>query len=302
VRLAVGDAERPVFYRSMAKPLQALEAVVSGAADAYGLGPRELALACGSHSADASHVAVARSILAKSGVPEEALQCGGHWSLDPDVAVAQRKTATSPARVLSNCSGKHATMLATSRHNGWPLDSYLAPDHPLQQRIRGHVAAFAGMRPEDVVVAVDGCGAPTFAIPLAAMARSLARLADPKGLPDPVAKAARRLTAAMRAHPEMVGGEGRFDTDLMRSASTPLAAKGGAEALHGVAVLGRPLGVAVKVEDGADRGYRMVVVEVLRRLGALTDAEAEGLWERHGPRRLRNWAGREIGTLEVLLA
>jgi len=301
LRAALGDPARITFYRSSSKPLQALVGVHGGAVDAFHLTEAELALAAGSHSGADVHVAAARSVLAKAAVPEAALGCGGHWSIDADVAQRQRIACKRPLSVHSNCSGKHALMLAGAQHLGAPLEEYLFPDHPLQRRIRADVALFAGLPVEQVAVTVDGCGAPTFAVPLAAAARSIARFGAPDGLPDGLVRAARRVGAAMRAHPEMVAGEGRFDTDLMRTAKGRILAKGGAEGVHVVAVPERRLGIVVKVDDGSDRGYRLVVVEILRRLGLLTDAEAAGLAERQGQKTQKNFAGREVGDLTMLL-
>jgi L-asparaginase II len=292
-----GDFGRPVFYRSSMKPLQALPLVLSGAADALGLTPAEIALACGSHSGAEEHVAGARSILRKAGLDESLLRCGGHWSIDPEVAVRQHARGDRPTAVLSNCSGKHAGMLAASRHAGYPTATYLDPDHPLQREIRALVAEFGGIHESSIAVAVDGCGAPTYAVPLDAMARSFARLGDPSDLPPATAAGARRLTTAMREHPEMVAGAGRFDTDLLRAAKGRVVAKGGAEGVHAVAVPERSLGLAVKVDDGSDRGYRIVVIELLRRWGILSETEAASLLERHASPVLRNWAGAPVGRM-----
>ena len=294
-----GDAERIVFYRSASKPLQALELVLCGAADAFGLTPEELALAAGSHNGEPRHLDAARSILAKAGVPEDALRCGGHRSVNSDVAFAQRRDGVPVTSILSNCSGKHAGMLAAAKHRGDPLDGYLELAHPVQRAILGHVAAFAGLRPDDVQAGVDGCGAPALAVPLLAMARSIARVGAPEGLPEPLAAAGRRIRDAMLAHPEMVAGEERFDTDLMRVAKGRLLAKAGAEGVHVVAVPAQRMGLAIKVDDGSDRGYRAVVIEVLRRRGVLSDAEADDLRHRHAPAIQKNLAGRAIGHIEI---
>ena len=301
LRAVLGDPQRMVFYRSSSKPIQALVGVHAGTADAFHLTEGELALATGSHSGAEVHVAAVRSILAKAGVPESALGCGGHWSIDANVAQRQRTASKQPLAVHSNCSGKHALMLAGAQHLGEPLEGYLWPDHAVQRRIRSDVAAFAGVSAEKLTVTVDGCGAPTFAVPLAAAARSIARVGAPDDVPGPLARAARRLVAAMRAHPEMVAGEGRFDTDLMRTAGGRLVAKGGAEGVHTVAVPERRLGLVVKVDDGSDRGYRLVVIEVLRRLGLLDDTQAAGLAERQGQKTQKNFAGREVGDLSLLV-
>jgi L-asparaginase II len=298
--LVRGDPERVVFYRSTSKPLQALVGITSGAADAFGLDPAELALAAGSHNATDDQVRTARSILEKADVPESALRCGGHWSIDPDLAFRQRQRHEKPLPVFSNCSGKHALMLASAKHLGLDLASYTDSAHPVQQTIRRHVALFCGIGADDVHAATDNCSAPAFAVPLRGMALSLARLGRPDGLPADLQEAARRMARAMRDHPVNVGGPGRFDTDLIQTTGGRVLAKAGAEGVHGVSVPERGLGLAIKVDDGSDRGYRLVVLTLLRRLGLLDDAAFEGLVERQANARVKNFAGLHVATLEVL--
>jgi len=297
-----GDPQRAVFFRSASKPLQALEVVLSGAADAYGLTAAEIAIAAGSHNGEPRHLATVRSILSKSGVAEEALRCGGHRSVIPEIAFVQRRDGVPVTPILSNCSGKHAGMLASARRRGHPLDGYMDLAHPVQRAILAHVAAFAGVAEEDVLAGVDGCGAPALVVPLEAMARSIARLASASAVAKPLADAAARVCRAMMDHPEMVAGEERFDTDLMRAAPGRLLAKAGAEGVHVVAVPERRLGMAVKVDDGSDRGYRTVVIEFLRHRGVLTGEAADALRTKHAAPAIRSIAGREAGALRPAFA
>ena len=301
LQFTLGDPSWPVYYRSTSKPIQAIVGITSGAADSFGLTPQEIALAAGSHSTRPEHVEAARSILDKAGVPEAALGCGGHYAFDPEFGPKQQAETDTPLRVWSNCSGNHALMLATAKHLGLPLDTYLHPEHPVQATIRGHVALLCGLEgPDAVVVGIDGCSAPAFAVPLGAMALSLARFGAPEGLPSEVAEATRRIAMAMLEHPNMVGGPGRFDTDLMVSSAEPLIPKAGAEGVHGVCAPARGLGLAVKAEDGRDRGYRLVVLTVLERLGLLAPDEAEGLRTRQCNPRIASRRDEDAGRLEVL--
>ena len=300
--LSRGDPDRVVFYRSASKPLQALELVVSGAADAFGLTAAELAIAAGSHNGEPRHLAAVRSILAKAGVDETSLRCGGHRSVNSDVAFAQRRDNVPVTSILSNCSGKHAGMLAAAKHRGehrgLTLEGYLELAHPVQQAILDHVAAFAGIPRSQVFAGVDGCGAPALALPLVAMARSIANLGAPAALPGPLIEAALRIGSAMRAHPEMVAGEERFDTDLMLASHGRVIAKAGAEGVHVTAIPDRRSALAIKVDDGSDRGYRAVVIEVLRRLSVLSDNDADELRARHATTVQKNLAGKPVGRLE----
>ena len=297
----VGDIDATVFYRSAEKPLQALVGITSGAADRFGLGPRELAIAAGSHDATPSQLDVVRSLMDKAGIAAEALQCGGHPSIDPDRARAQQRELAPDApypALWSNCSGKHASMLAAARCMDASLADYLAPTHPVQRAITEHVAAFADVDSSDVAVGIDGCGTPAHAVPLRAIAHSLRRFGTGDVRDGGLADAARRVARAMAAHPELVGGERRFDTDLMRAAEARLLAKAGAEGVHVVVAPDRELALAVKVDDGNDRGYRVLVIAVLERLGLLAPAAAKELAERHG-KTVRNYAGTPAGRLEV---
>lgn len=300
---SAGKPTRAAYFRSTAKPFQSMACVLSGAADQFDFTPAMLALAAGSHNGEPEQVAVARAMLEQAGVDEDALQCGGHRSIDSKTARQQivelGPEAPFPA-VWSNCSGKHASMLASAVADGAPLGTYLDPVHPVQLRITDIIARCAEVDPAHIGIGVDGCGAPVHDLPLVAMARAMHRLGCPDGLPEAMADAARRVAAAMSAHPGMVGGLRRFDTDLMETAGAVLLAKAGAEGVHGVAVPHRKLGLAVKVEDGSDRGYRQVVIELLRRHGALTTAEADALSERHG-RTVKNFAGAEVGRLAVMI-
>jgi L-asparaginase II len=305
VVFSAGDPGLVTYYRSTAKLFQALPLVTSGAVERFGLEPRALALAAGSHSAAPEHLAVAREMLRKAGLSESDLRCGGHWSINGcqgrHQAVEIGPDAKELPAIWSNCSGKHAGMLASARAMDAPAAGYLDPSHPIQVEICRVIGQFCGLDPNEITLGIDGCGAPVHGVSMEQMAVSLVRFGDPELVKDAaLADAARRVGAAISAHPLMLAGEKRFDTDLMQSAATRLLSKAGAEGVHGVAVPGRRLGIAVKVDDGKDRGNRLVVIELLRRFGVLSEAEAEGLAERHG-RTIRNFAGADVGRLEVVV-
>ena len=297
-----GDPQRLTYYRSCSKPFQSMAAVTTGAADRFGLDAAMLAIGAGSHNAEPEQLATVRRMLGCLGLEASTLGCGGHWSLDPETArtqIQERDGATGPlSRLWSNCSGNHAAMLAATLALGAPVGTYLDAAHPAQVEITRILAAFTELALEDIAMAVDGCGAPVHGVPLSAVARSMMNLGRPEALPDDLRAGATRIVAAMHTHPDMVAGVRRFDTDLMRTASLTLVAKAGAEGVHGTCVPKLGLGLAVKVEDGSDRGYRHVVIEVLRRHGALTDDEAAALRQLHGE-TLTNWEGAAVGHLEV---
>ena len=292
-----GDAAWVVYYRSVSKPLQALVAVTSGAADALDLVDEELAVATGSHNAEPRQLEMVRSILAKAGLDEGHLSCGGHYSIDASRAREQHRSTDTPPPIWSSCSGKHALMLATARHLGQPLGTYLDPSHPLQMTIREHIARLAGMDVDAVIVGRDDCGTPAYAVPLRNLALSLQRFGQPDALPPALARACRRVAAAMDRHPRMVGGLRRIDTDLMEGTQEVLLAKAGAEGVYGWVAPARGLALALKAEDGSDRAWRLVVVDLLEQVGILDHPTAATIRSRHCDPVIRDHGGVPVGRL-----
>ncbi len=291
-----GDAGLVTFLRSAAKPFQAMPLVTSGAADAFAVSDAQLALVAGSHNGQDVHVDAARRLLEAAGLDESALACGHH----PPFHKPTAKTLGDDHTPLHhNCSGKHAGMLAASVFKGWHTDGYLDVGHPVQQEILGHVAWACGLDPADVRMGVDGCGVPTFATSVGAAARAFAVLAAADG-EDARASALARIRRAMQAHPEMVAGDDRLDTKLMRATDGRLVVKAGAEACYGAALVDVGLGVAVKVADGASRAVGPALGAVLQRLGALP-ADLPSLVKEDLAPVIRNHAGRDVGRIRAHL-
>jgi L-asparaginase II len=283
---SLGDPSLPTSTRSCIKPLQAMTLITSGAADRFHLTSREIALACASHNGEPLHTFTADRLLARIGLDESALRCGVHRPYSEETAVKLEREGLPFTQLHNNCSGKHAGMLATAAHLGLPITDYVSPDHQIQQAIISTLRRLAGLG-ETPSIAVDGCSAPTFGVPLNTLALAFARLVNPWSTlqwPDMDSvnreqniDAQKRIVAAMTAHPEMIGGtKGRFDTDLIRAARGTLIAKIGAEAVYCVGVIPserypRGLGVAIKIEDGAKRALEPAVVETLLQLSVLDE-------------------------------
>lgn len=297
----LGDPGERTWYRSAAKPFQAIPLIISGAADRYRLSPRELSVIIGSHSGEDIHLEAVESILQKAGLSETDLQCGVHTPFDEATAKALRSSGSRPRILHNNCSGKHAGMLALASHLGLPLENYLDPDHPIQREIIAIVAAFTGLPVEGVAVAVDGCSAPVFGVSLGAMALSYARLINcPSEFGPEIGAASQRAVEAMTSHPEMVGGEHRrLDTDLMRALPGAIVSKVGAEGVQLLGILPserhpKGLGIAIKIEDGDIRRARdPVVIETLLQLGVLE----EGQLGQYGRSIVYNHRRREVGEV-----
>ncbi len=281
---ALGDVASPIFPRSCLKPFQAVAVMTSGVS----LRGEDAAIATASHSGTAAHVALVRGLLDRASLPVAALGCP---PAAPGDQVARDELARSGGareRVYMNCSGKHAAMLLACVANGWPLDGYLDPGHPLQKRILDVLERFTGERP--AATAVDGCGAPVHAISLHSLARGIQKVttAAPTS-PFALFREAAALTEAARAHPWAVGGPGQPDTIAMERLG--VFAKVGAE---GVMVMTAPNGTttALKVLDGSSRASTIIALRLLADAGAIDDAAIDAvqteldLWVMGGERRV----------------
>ncbi len=290
---AAGNGDVRVYLRSAAKPFQALPAVHAGVQEAFGLSEAELALMCASHNGEEMHVQAAASILQKCGLTPAALQCGVHRPIGVDLGVVPEK---SPYDVLqNNCSGKHAGMLAACRRRGWPIESYLDPGHPHQQRILQTISEYSGVAAAEIGVDVDGCSAPVFHLPLRALAHMYARFARREDA------AADLLFRCMSTNPQMVAGSGRFDTAVMQAFGGRLVAKIGAEGLQCFAVCQpHPLGVAIKIEDGNGRATPPVALRLLLHLGLADEVVLSKLRDFAAP-AIRNHRGWLVGHIDCPL-
>jgi len=295
-----GHFEAPVFMRSSVKCLQALPLIESGAADRFGFTAAELALAVASHNGERVHTDGVRALLDRIDIPLEALQCGTQQPADPEARTELVKSDTKPTALHNNCSGKHAGFLALAKHLDAPLETYLAPDSPGQQLVRASVMAMAGVTDEELSLGIDGCSAPTFRFPLVKLATAFARFATPDDLPAERESACTRVLAAVAAHPGLIAGKHkRICTDLARIGTGQLFPKIGAEGIYAIGMRGADRGLAIKVDDGSYRGFHALIVSLLERFGFLAAHEAEELvaWSA-GP--LENWAGLEVGRIEVV--
>ena len=298
-----GDPELITFWRSAAKPFQAMPLVTDGAADRFALTREELALCCASHSSEQGQVALVRDFLAKIGCSERDLLCGAHTPLSPAVAKDYETRGVRVTAVFSNCSGKHTGMLALARHHGWPIEDYTRPDHPVQQRCLTEVSRWTGVPTSHIGVAVDGCGVPCYALPIRAMAGAYARMRNGEGgMRNGEAGAgatfrtphsALRIVEAMLRHPELIAGEGRACTELMRAHPGRVIVKTGAEGVYSGLLVREGWGVALKVEDGHTAAAELAVTAVLSRLGLRPQpAHLES-------RPVINTRGQTVGSLRV---
>jgi L-asparaginase II len=295
---AVGDVAAPVFPRSAVKALQALLLVESGAADRFGFGDDELALACASHSGEPGHVAAVERMLAAAGLDASALCCGTHWPMSQSAAYALARTGTASA-LHNNCSGKHAGFLCLACALGADHANYWRPAHKVQREVRAAIEDVTGAVLGEDVCAVDGCSVPTWAIPLQNLAAGFAKFATGQGLSPSRAASAARLMRACVQKPWHVAGTGRFCTEIMQIFETRVFVKTGAEGVYCGALPEQGLGIALKCDDGASRAAQAITAATIARFLPMSEAERQALSPFLRP-ILRNWNGFEVGVVQVI--
>ena len=260
----LGDVDAPILPRSSLKPLQALACLTAGAP----LEGEQLVLATASHAGTDRHVSVVRDMLAAAGLSEEDLGCPAAWPLDQATRDELVRDHSEPSRIRMNCSGKHAAMLLTCATTGWDPRGYLDPEHPLQVHIREVIERLIGEKA--IATAVDGCGAPVYAMSLMGLAKAVHRVGTASQTsPFALHRHAGTLVRAVRESPWAIDGPGRPDTIAIERLG--VFAKTGAE---GVLVMVAPDGttVALKILDGSSRAATAVALRLLERAGALTPA------------------------------
>lgn len=298
------DPKSITYMRSAAKPFQALPFIERGGHDIHSLLPAEISLICASHNGTDEHVAYVLSIQSKTGVQESDLKCGIHLPMDEATAERFRQQNQKPTPNRHNCSGKHTGMLAFAKMQGWSIGDYLDPQHPVQQSIIETLADMCSLSINKIIVGIDGCSAPNFAIPLENTALAFARLVNPSELSPERAAACKTIVSAMISNPVMVAGQGRFDTRLMEVTNGRVLAKAGAEGFQGIGVLpgainpdSPALGIALKISDGDPKGRARpaVCLELLWQLGVLTSAELMALSDFGPTQAVKNWRKLLVG-------
>ncbi|HKA57029.1 MAG TPA: asparaginase [Gemmatimonadales bacterium] len=277
---SAGDPAFTTFWRSAAKPFQAMPLLDDGVVERFGLTRQDLALACASHSSEPRQVALVRDFLQRVGCSERDLMCGPHRPLSDAVAKDYETRGVRLTAIHSNCSGKHTGMLALAKHHGWPTEFYARLDHPVQQRCLDSVSLWTDLSKEQIGVATDGCGVACFALPLRNMALAWARLG-------------KRIVDAMLHHPDLVAGQGRPCTELMHAHPGRVVAKVGAEGIYSALLTREALGVTLKVEDGHTVASALAIAAVLAELG-LKPQPAKWL-----KRPITNSRGEVVGEMRV---
>ncbi|MGR3761406.1 asparaginase [Roseobacteraceae bacterium NS-SX3] len=261
-----GNPAAVIYPRSSAKMIQALPLLTSGAAARYGLGSEQLALACASHNGAQIHTERVNAWLDQLGLSDDDFRCGPQEPADRPARDALIKADKSPCQVHNNCSGKHAGFLTLGQYLGTGPD-YIDIGHPVQQACLAAFEDATGM--DSPGYGIDGCSAPNFSTTVEGLARAMAWFATAQDRADRASEAAQQLVAAMTAHPELVAGEGRACTRLIRAMGGKVAVKTGAEAVFVAIIPEQRLGIALKVTDGATRASECAIAALLSGLGVL---------------------------------
>lgn len=288
-----GDVDRAILPRSANKPIQAMAFVESGAVERFGLGDEHIALACASHNGEPRHVATVRAWLGRLGLGEGDLECGSHaprLQATIEELVREGRSAT-PA--FNNCSGKHSGFLSTAVTYGEPTQGYIRYDHPVQRRLRRVMSDLCGLDADAFAHGIDGCGIPTLATPLTALAQAMASMAEPSRLSSRHADAAGRIRAAINAEPFMMAGTGRFCTRINQALPGVAQVKTGAEGVFCAMLPTLGVGVALKIWDGAARAAEVALASVLDHLGVLPSGLRDEIL--HPP--VRNVVGLLVGEM-----
>src|SRR2546423_2029906 len=262
------DGNSFTYWRSCAKPFQVLPFLASGGFDALGWGDEQLAVSCASHGGEPEHVAIVEQMLHDIGLEEGDLACGPHDPSSQRGAKIVRESGSRPTRLHNNCSGKHTAMLAMAHHKRWPTRGYERREHDVQRTILHEVSLWTAVPCGQIEQAVDGCGVVVFGMTLERMARAYSRfaIAAERGEEYP-----RRVVNAMSTNPFLVGGTDRFDSALIAATNGEVVSKVGAEGVHCALIPERGIGVAIKVQDGAQRAQYPALLRLLQELDALPD-------------------------------
>ncbi len=257
--MKAGSSDYETFIRSALKPFQVLPFLTSGTAEKYNLDEKTLAIACGSHSGSADQARTAFRLLWNADIDIKELKC----------PVPQNKKS----KLQHNCSGKHSAFLATCKKMNWDLESYLMGHHPLQKEIFRRVSELLKIPAEELIAERDDCGAPTLLLRLSQMAILYAHLSRSDN-PE-----FEKITRAMTNHPDLLAGDGNFDTELIKRGHKQIISKGGSEGIQCIGLLGEGLGLSIKVEDGSKRAKHAVAIHILRQLEWITPSALEELDE-----------------------
>ncbi|MDM8534448.1 asparaginase [Clostridiaceae bacterium HSG29] len=270
-----GDSYKRTFWRSSAKPFQAIPMIEAGGIEKFNLNSTELALICSSHGGEEKHVKLAQSILSKIGKTVDDLDCGVANPMHVKTYVDMLKKGQIFTKANNPCSGKHSGMLTLGVLRNYNLENYILIDHEIQQEMLKSISNITEMKINEIDIAIDGCGVPVFGLPIYNMALAYAKLGD-----ENRKESLRRISIAMIENPYYVAGTGRLDTIIMEETKGKVLAKLGAESVYCMSIIDKGIGIAMKTEDGAYRALDAVIPSLLLKHGYIDNTEYENIMKR----------------------
>ena len=275
--LSEGDIQKPIFPRSAAKLFQTIPLIESGAAEAYHLSPHEIAMACGSHNGDDIHIRTGEQWLKKINKSEDILHCGIHRPMGREASKKLMRAGQKPSVLQNACTGKHLSFITTALHRSEDPAEYTNRVHPVQKRVEQVIEEMTDFDTAPAPHAIDGCEVPVIGVPLYNIALGMARFADPSSLHFNRQKAVATIIKSLKTHPEMIGGEGTFDTRLIQLTHGKVIAKMGASGTYVAFAPDQALGIALKIDDGNIKASEIALIHVLEELGLIDIDTAEKL-------------------------
>jgi L-asparaginase II len=279
----IGNADRITYFRSTEKPLQAIAALETGIVEEYGLDLKEVAIMTASHSGEEEHISTLIEFMKKTGIKEDDLQCGIHDPVNKEAAKRLVVQGIQPSKLHCNCSGKHIGQLASIKLKGLNFDGYLERNHKMQKEIKRIVSEFSGTAISEILEATDGCGITVHAVPLKNIALSYANLCNEEFMEGQYKKSQNYIASSMTMYPEMVAGKGRLDTAIMDRFGDRVISKIGAEGTYAAGIIGKSIGIAIKIEDGNSRAVGPAILETLMQIGIISEDEVVQLKSHWNP-------------------
>ncbi len=299
VLFKLGSVDHLSFMRSASKPIQAIAVLEYGIVEKYGLELAEVAMFMSSHSGEKVHVDILNQIIRKIGIDINILQCGTHPPLSAGAAKELISKGQTFNRLHCNCSGKHLGQIAAAKAKGLSLEDYYKPGSTIQTEAQDIISQFSSVKAEKIKLGIDGCGIPVYGIPIRNMALAYANLCNKSFMNGRYGLSQNYVIGAMTNYPEMIAGKERLDTALMSHFGDRLIAKFGDEGIYCVGLIGKGIGIALKIEDGHTRAVGPAILETLRQLGVINNEEIAPLKDFLNP-FINNHKGDKVGEIKAV--
>ena len=294
--LSINNKNQLVYPRSAIKIFQAIPFINSGAHILFNLNKKNIAISCSSHSGEQIHINVLKEWIKKTGILKKQLKCGIHNPLDETSSNKLLLSGKAPSEIHNNCAGKHLGMICGCIAHDMEIKNYVDPEHPYQKLIKSSLENFMSTKIKNYTIAEDGCSAPQYAFPLTNIATSMINLIKEKEMTTKYTKSLNILLKSINKYPLLIGGQNRFDSNVMEATKGRIFCKGGAEGVLLFADFYKKIGGVIKIVDGNNRAIPSVAMSVFIKLKILSTNELKKL-ENWKVQKLFNHAKKNIGKI-----